>query len=387
MNAKLHRQHGVTLIELMVAIVIASLLAIAVTSVLVSFEGRKRSTTSVNDINQTGNYAAWVIDNLLRSAGSGFVQTAEFSFGCKLYAAKSSVQILPVQAQFPAPFTSLDQSVRLAPVLIAKDATTPGNSGSGSDALVIMSGASGKGEAPAYLTTYPSAAELSLKNTLPFSANDLVLVADQDAASTGLAPCMLTQVGSSFAESGGTSLALAGDYYAADIASTSLAGFTKDAVAMDIGNVSNSNPPAFNLLGVGDSGTLYSYDLLQSTGTTAQAVAQGVFEMHALYGLDTNSDGKVDSWVKPEGSYAYSALTSGSVATAGTIATIKAIRVGLVLRTDLLERDTVSPASITLFTDLGSTLAYTLTISGDNTRYRYRTVEITVPLRNAMLLE
>ncbi len=388
MSMQAWRQRGVTLIELMVAIVIASLLAIAVSTVLAGFEGRKRSTTSVNDLNQSGNYAAWVIDSMVRSAGSGYAQTSTFSFGCKLYAAKSSAVVLGDSTTVPSPFssyTAFSSGFRLAPVLIAKDATTPGNSGSGSDVLVIMSGAAGKAEAPGYLSTYPAEASLSLKNTLLFSANDIVLLSDQEATSTSLAPCMLTQVSSSFVEAGSTSVALAGTYYAASVNSTLLTGFTKDAVAMVVGNASSSNPPAFNLVGVGDNGTLYAYDLLQATSSSAQAIAQGIFEMHALYGLDTDGDGKIDKWVKPEGSYAYSALTAGTTTVAETLATIKSIRIGLIMRTDLLEKDTVSPASITLFSDLG--LSYSPTITGDNTRYRYRTVELTVPLRNTMLLE
>lgn len=376
-------QRGLTLVELMVAIVIASLLAIAVASVLAGFEGRKRSTTSVNDINQTGSYAAWVLDNLLRSAGSGFAQTAEFSFGCELLAAKSETQILPAPSTLPAPFASINQTLRLAPVLIAKDLSS-----AGSDVLVVMGGAAGKSEAPAYLTAFPSSSTLTLRNTLGFSASDVLLVADQEVSSSGLAPCMLSQVSSAFVESAGTALALAGTYhFTGSIDSTSLSGFTKSSVVLGIGNPVNGNPPAFNLLGVGDNNTLYSYDLLQATSSSAQAVAQGVAEMHALYGLDTDSDGKVDSWVTPEGTYAYSALTAGTTAAAELIATIKAIRVGLILRTSLKEKSVVSPSSITLFSDLSSSLQYTPTITGDDTYYRYRTQEFTVPLRNAMLLE
>jgi type IV pilus assembly protein PilW len=69
------------------------------------------------------------------------------------------------------------------------------------------------------------------------------------------------------------------------------------------------------------------------------------------------------------------------------IAKIKALRVGLILRTELAEKAAVSGTSLNLFADLGSDLKFTRSLSETEQRYRYRTVELTVPLRNAMMLE
>jgi len=382
------RQDGLTLVELLVSIMIGSLLILAVFTVMSGFETNRRSTTSVNDIDQSGNYAAYVVDNWLRNAGSGFVQTAEYAFGCSLQATNGS-QILPGSAALPAPFAGLNKTFRLAPALIAANATTPALSGSTSDVLIIMSGAAGRADVPAYLTANPSAASLTLKNTLSFGASDLVLLTDQEAKGGAIAPCLVSQVSDGFEETGAGSLALAGTYYAATVNGVKVADFSERAVVVDIGNVAqvNPNPPSFQVIGVGANNTLYAYDLLQISSPSLQAVANGVFELHALYGLDTDGDGKLDSWVKPSGSYAYSALTDGSINAAGVIAKIKAIRVGLILRTELAEKAAVSGTSLNLFADLGSDLKFTRSLSETEQRYRYRTVELTVPLRNAMMLE
>ena len=83
-------QRGLTLIEMLVAMVIGLVVVLAVTSVVSLGEARKRSTTSTNDMNQSGSYAAYMIDRLLRSAGSGFAQTGTRGvFGCRLSAARS----------------------------------------------------------------------------------------------------------------------------------------------------------------------------------------------------------------------------------------------------------------------------------------------------------
>ncbi|KAF7599153.1 MAG: hypothetical protein CGU29_14980 [Candidatus Dactylopiibacterium carminicum] len=391
-------QRGITLIELMVALVIASLLAIAVASVLASYEGHKRTTTSVNDINQSGNYAAWTLDSLLRSAGSGFAlnaptiednstQLANLIYGCKILASKNGSTVLPRSSALPAPFADIDQTFRLAPVLILQDGSTPTDSGNDSDILIIMGGTSGKAEAPAYLDDYPASDSLELKNTLSFSASDLALLTKSELGSSGVQPCFLTQVSTSFVESGSGSLTLGGDYYAATISGQEVSGYAKHDIALNIGNIANGNTPVIAALGVGDNSTLFSYDLLQSTAAPLQAIASGVFELHALYGLDTNGDGKVDSWSKPENDFAYAALTTGSSAAASNISQIKAIRVGLILRTSLLEKEAPNSPSLTLFSDLGSDLAYSPALSTDNTLYRYRTMEFNVPLRNPMLLE
>lgn len=380
------RNDGVTLVELLVSIMIGSLLILAVFTVTSSFEANRRSTTSVNDINQSGNYTAYVIDNLLRNAGSGFVQTADYAFGCELQAANGT-QLLPRGAALPSPFASLGTSFRLAPAMIAADKTTPALSASTSDVLIIMSGAAGRADVPAYLTANPSADSLTLKNTLSFAADDLVLMVDQEAKNSAIAPCLVSQVSSRFSETGAGSLPLAGTYYAATVNAVKVADFSDRAVVVDIGNLTNKNPPSFQVIGVGDNNTLYAYDLLQATSSQVQAVASGVFELHALYGLDTDGDGKLDSWVKPAGSYAYSTLADGSISSAGAISKIKAIRVGLILRTELPEKAAVSGASLNLFADLGSSLQFTRTLGVAEQRYRYRTVELTVPLRNPMMLE
>jgi type IV pilus assembly protein PilW len=49
------------------------------------------------------------------------------------------------------------------------------------------------------------------------------------------------------------------------------------------------------------------------------------------------------------------------------------------------EKTAVSPATLTLFADLGSPLSRSHTLSSSDQLMRWRTVEFTVPLRNAMI--
>lgn len=389
----LHRQRGVTLIELMVSLVIGLLLTLAVYTVMGNFESRRRTNTAGSELDKAGALAMAQIDRRLRSAGSGFAQASSFAYGCALHAAKSGEQILPVKTALAAPFASVkpgDSGVfRLAPALILPGQTKPASSGKTSDVLVIMASAAAWGGVPVPFTEAATTDVLTLANTLPFSASDLVLLSDQQPAEAGgMAPCLVTQVSASASTGSATaSLALGGNWYAAKVDQTAVTGYSETGTATVLGNVGLGRLPEFVLVGVGDNNTLYTHDLLQTTDTPLQATAEGVFELHALYGIDTDADNKVDQWVSPSASksgYELSDLSDGSSAAAGKLRNIKAIRVGLILRTAMPERDEVSAASVTLFNDLNG-LTHTRTLESSERHYRYRTLESTIPLRNNIL--
>lgn len=413
---------GVTLIELMITLLIGSILSLAVFAVLTVFEGRKRSATSVNDVGQAGAYAMFLIDRWVRSAGSGFAQSGTptpdtspwvntaVSFGCPLFAARNNVDILPRGANaLPAPFSNVNTGVvgsfRLAPVLIAPGQTIPGVSGQPSDVLIVMSGAAGYGDVPlmsriAVLggnTVFAVGNQINLGTSASVATGDLVLVADQPGSGT-VRPCMLQQVANAAAGTLGLTdgTGFGKSTIGAGIDAVSITSYSSDAVVMPIGNVVAGNPPSFILIGVGDHNTLFAYDLLQTAGADAnpnpnlQALADGVFELHALYGVDTNDDGRVDTWTDPgdAGSdYRLDALMDGSREAARRVAQIKALRVALILRTSLSERDEVAPESLTMFGDLGAAVSYTRELSSEERHFRYRVVESTIPLRNLMLVE
>jgi len=439
------RQRGLTLIELMVALVIGMVLSLAMFMVMTASEGRKRTVTSVNDTNQAGNYAMQLIEQSVRSAGSGFTQAASYAFGCKLYAyqtSQSNTQILPTynSAALPAPFASVSEGTtgvfRLAPVLILPDQTAAATtiSGKTSDVLVVMGGAAGIGEAPTTFSTFATATTLNLTNTVPFAANDIVLVTqvEPDGTSSGVPDCLIDQVGTV----ANSTLTLSGVYH---VAGTQLAALSDNSTTMALGNIptstsTTSKPPQFQVIGVGGNNTLYSYDLLNTANASTRAAvarADGVFEMHALYGIDVDCDGTISSteWFKPtDSTYSLSALMAGTVqevqnrpatATARTsscsslttandfLQKILAIRVGLILRTSLPEKavttstnaggqtvaGTSTQSSITLFSDIDAAssppttkVTYTRNLTDAERLYRYRTIEATIPIRNSMML-
>lgn len=372
-------QGGLTLIELLVAVVIGLVITLAVSNVVILGESHKRTTTSVNDVGQSGAYAAYAIDQAVRSAGSGFVQSTQPTdrgvFGCKLYVGST----LPRADAFPAPFekflSAAPSDLRMSPVLIGKSQSSDGNS----DVLMVMGGYGGGGGISRPITDTGTATTLALDNTVGLAADDLAIVSQ-----AGTTECLLEQVSSVATKV----LTLGGKYYTAgpDSLISTLAASTSTYVT-PLGNATANNVQ-MKLLGVGADSTLFSYDMLNDSGKdTVLAVADGVVRLRALYGLDVNGDGVVETWADPGvGDYAIDAL----MVAPDKIKLIRAVRVALVMRNSNYEKTEVAPSSLSWFNDAkdaaNASLKQTLTLSGDDLHYRYRVIDSIIPLRNMLLL-
>ncbi len=415
-------QRGFSLVELMVVMVIVLVMSLAIFSVISSSEGQKRTTTTTNDANQAGNYAMYQLDKVVRAAGSGYGNLWQTAYGCQINATltnsnSSPGQILPFPSSstMAAPFASLNSTVSgsyvLAPALIAyhattgtTDTTTGSPTAQPSDALITMSGTDGFGEFP-ILFTAATATSITLSTYSTVKPNDLLLVVN-DTANNKASPCMLEQVASTFSSSPSpTSAALSGAYAGSPIGTVSLtANISSVSAVVDLGNANptNGDMPMFQLIGVGPgvgststntgSNALYSYDLLQggtsgATFNTSAPMADSVFEMHALYYVSSATSTTNYSWQSPQSSpYDIATLESGTTAAQQTISTIKAIRIGLIMRSAIAEKTAVTTGTLSLFSDIGSPFTYTRTFVGSEQNYRYRTIEATIPIRNAMLL-
>lgn len=381
---------GFTLVELLVAVALGMVLTLALATVMIRHDAGKRTLVSSNDLALNTAYISYTLDRDLRSAGSGFVQSAPETFGCMLRVARGGTQILPRGAAFPAPFAALPQQVRLAPLVIHA-----GAGAGGSDVLAVATGSSSLGETPVRVRTVPAVgAQLNLTSTLGLRANDIVLVADETLGcvvqqiDSGFVGGSVVKFGTAFVGSTDQPVDFSGTYAKSTIDGVALADFASSdrAVVALLGNT-GGNPPMLRFIGIGNDATLFSYDVLRLDGNdTVQPLAAGVVDMRALYGVDTNADGVIDDWVAPtDANFTAAALTAFTASAQQRVMTIMAVRVGLVLRSDRVEREDVAPASIALFADLPAAVHYSYAIASGDRRQRYQGVEFTVPLRNVML--
>ena len=386
-------QKGVTLIELMVALVIGLIVSLAVYTVLTASEGRKRTTTSVNDIDQTASYASYMIDKSLRSAGTGFtgglnpksttsssnslpLAAASYTLGCSLKVSLGSTVLSPKAAAYPAPFSSVPTAVRLAPIVILDGAAING------DVLMTMGGSGGLSESVNNLSATPAASTVTLTNVAGFTADDkmLLLGTNNSSALAGTA-CLVEQVVSTFTQGTGSTYAVglasgSGDYRVDPTAYSSIAS---TAIAFNLGK-----SPNFYMFGVGANNTLFRYDMLLPSGTdNPSQFADGVYSMHAIYGVGATKGALV--WTAPTGAYASANLLDGSAAANLNLQKIKAIRIALIMRTSLPEKLAVSPATLKVFESTGA--GTTVTVALTDANYRYRVVESTIPIRNTLALD
>lgn len=388
-----------TLIELMVALAVGLGITLAVTSVLVSSQNNKRTSTSTNDAEQTGTYVFYALDKVIRGAGSAIAESAYPSdrgvLGCILNVTAGGVKIFPRTKPFPVPFgnflAGVTNTLAVAPVLIAQN-----QSQAGSDVLAVMGGAGSAGGVSRQVSGGGSSTTLTLDNTVGFFAGDVGLVSQ-----SGLSDCLLEEINTITTPTinlGGVT------YYTSTGVTTSLATFASSTgtYLTPIGNAPANNIQ-FLLYGVGNNRTLYSYDLLQNLnlvgltgGDSAQAIADGVMQMNALYGLDTNGDGIQDTWASP-GDPGWDINTV--MASPTKMKEIIAVRVALVVRNEYYDLGPggtaavpvpVSPATLTIFNGLtnaaSTSLQKSIALSALDRQYRYRIFEFTVPLRNMIIL-
>jgi len=385
------KQQGMTLIELMVAMVIGLGITLAISSVLIASENHKRTTTSTNDAQQTGSYGYYALDKVLRGAGSSIAGSAfpvdVGVLGCHLNATNGGV-IFPRVAAFPQPFAAflagVTNTLRVAPVLIGQQQSQDGVS----DVIMVMSGSGSAGGVSRQITGGGNATTATLDNTVGFFHDDLLLVSQ-----SGVDDCLMEQVDTAPTPT----LNLAGPFYTATGGATSMATLAASTATYvtPIGN-SDANNIQFLLFGLDNNRTLYSYDLLRSSGVdTAQAIADGVVQMNALYGIDINGDGKQDQWAGP-GDAGWDINTV--MASPTKMKQIVSVRIALVIRGQYYDLNggtaaapnPVSPPTITIFNGLvnggGTSLAKPLNLNATEQQFRYRVFEFTVPLRNMLIL-
>ncbi|HTB87618.1 MAG TPA: PilW family protein [Steroidobacteraceae bacterium] len=393
------KHKGMTLVELMVAMTIGLGITLAISSVLIASENHKRVTTSTNDAQQTGSYGYYALDKALRGAGSSIAGSAFPTdvgvLGCHLNAGA----IFPRLTPFPAPFAGFlggaASTLNVAPVLIGK-----GQSQGGSDVIMVMSGSGSAGGVSRQITGGGSAIAASLDNIVGFANNDLLLVSQ-----SGVPDCLMEEVSTVTPPT--PTLNLGGIYYTANSATASMAALAGNTASYvtPLGNAVANNVQ-FTLYGVDGNRTLNSYDLLRNLqlvggagADTAQAIADGIVQMTALYGIDTNGDGIQDEWADPglAGAWDIGTVMNSSV----KMKQIVSLRVALVVRGEYYDLNggtaavpiPVTPPTLTVFNGLhsgpngtGALLAQVIPVSASEQQFRYRVFEFTVPLRNMLLL-
>ncbi len=348
-------QSGFSLVELLVGLVIGLLVTLVVMQVFSEFEGQKRTTMGSADAQTNGNIALYNVQRDVQLAGYG----------------------LPVFAKTNSPLlctTFTPAGTSLSPVTI-----TDGGAGAGaSDIVTVRYGTTPLGGVPVSIgpptTTTAPAVMVGVANNMGCQVGDTAVVSSATS-------CVLTKV--------------IGPTDIASPAVVSTYGTVNIELQNGTGVVSGAS---VSCMGGWNSFT-YAVNNGQLERNGVPSVA-GIVNMQAQYGISSaGNDNKITEWVSATGS------TWGPTITVANRNRIKAVRIAIVARNDLLEKDVVtsgcSSTSAANPTGLcawdatsvspitaspAPTIDLSKTASGvDNPnwqRYRYRVYETIIPIRS-----
>lgn len=365
--ARRRATRGLSLIELMVAMVIGLLAVIVISQVMMSFEGQRRTTTSGADAQLTGTLALYTLQRELQMAGYGMAANPA-GLGCTIRSSK---------------YAAAGGNRQLVPVII-----TDGASGA-PDTLRVFASSKPSFSVPIRVTNnHPLAGagstEFAVSNRLGVDAGDLMVAVPPapDAANTCLAfrvngtgtPTTVPHAAGGANDPNGWNNSLL----------FPAAGYPVDSYLVNLG------PGLIDRTYSVVSGNLRRTEYHPGTlaVTTSDPFPQ-VVSLQAFYGKDTNADGTVDEY-----------NTTTPTTPAGW-AQVIALRVAVVVRSDQFEKEAVTTGPVvwdlgasplvtgTGVSTCGSSRCLSIPVNTDITntnwqRYRYRLYDTVIPLRNVV---
>lgn len=368
------RQDGFSLTEILVAMLIAMIAMLAISSVLVSNDRFQRSTIGTSDAQTTGSLALYTIERDARMAGFGMVNSNVL--GCS-----------PIQYYYKAGGGNCGSACYSAPANDGSDPDNPPLPAMQFVPIVIEDGAAGAPDAITIAYANPTgrvipgvlketmpqpSSELKLEEVTGFNVNDLVVVYEAGAGCTLM---QVTQVQAASAQMLQHNPGNSAPYN--PVGGTSLfPAYNKGALVFSLGQPEvRRYDIANNQLRVVDYFTYASASSIPTFNSMAQILFEQIVDMQAQYGKDTNNDGQVDTWdnVTP---------AAGST----DWLQILAIRVGLLSRSKDFERQEGGVCTAT--TELPGWTAGNFAVPGGvPSCYKYRVFETTIPLRNMIWRE
>jgi type IV pilus assembly protein PilW len=335
-------QRGTSLAELMVGALVALIAVLAILRTFSAAEGMKRNATGVGDAQQVGLLALSTVSSEIASAGSGIASAAAELGTC--------------------PDTG-DIRTTLRPISVL---ITPGAGQTVPDAIVVNHAAdSAHGAAVPFAADAPAMSAYRVRSPFGLAANDLITA----ISLTGR--CALTTATAVSAPDGDGIVEIAH--------SGAPDSYPASSRLLDLGQRGRATRARFDV----SDATLRSLDLL-TTGAVANPIASDIVNFKAQYGVDSDGDGNVDTWVGADTApWTPAGVLAASVAALGRI---KAVRVGLIVKSETADRNVVRPFDWVLFDCAAADKAQcpgrlTGTLPAGS---RYRVYETAIPLRNVI---
>jgi type IV pilus assembly protein PilW len=352
------RVRGVTLIELMVALVLGLVVTLVVSQVMSFAEGQKRISTGGADAQINGALGLYTLQREVQMAGYGLTVN-QAALGC------------PIKARHA---TAGDFDWTLAPVTIVDGA------GGAPDAIAVLS-ADRAFSVPLVVTVdHPQDGDtFTVRSAIGVAAGDVMVAVPQPSYSAlnGCSVFNVTEITgvNQLAHKSG-----AGGAWNHDGASSifPVAGYPAGTMLVNAGRLVNR---VFEV----NAQSLRQRTLDTASGAVVnQDLFPQIVNLQALYGKDTNGDGTVDIYdnVTPADNAGWRQVL--------------AVRVALVARSATYQKDEITQAepvwdvgtatTVVGAVDCGASMCVTLKVDtlADWKHYRYTVYDVVAPLRNML---
>ena len=364
----LHRREaGMSLVELMVAMLIGLIGIVIITHLYVTNEQYKRSTTGIGTAQINGAVALYILERDLRMAGFGIAHSAALNCTCN----KPDCSPLQYYYENKMSFPPGPSAVGALPARVIAPVTIVDNPG-GPDQLTVLYGTANERMLPAQLAdasgTLPNHAyKVDYKEG--FRAGDMILVTDEKSGT-----CLLKQISNVLPEL---------DHSSGPFNPAGSAGPNMEAGSA----VFNLGSPVWRTYFV-NANKLRAEDVLAQLAVgagAAQPLVDDIVDLQAEYGVDDGSaplskpeDGIVDRWgVAPP------LDPADPTKTKIFWQQIVAVRVGLLARGQNFEKPSTAggPCEATTAAPTWAGGAFTVP-GGLPSCYKYRVFETVIPFRN-----
>ena len=368
-------QRGVTLIELMIGLALGLIASLAIFSTISSFEAQRRTTASGMDMQQNGLMALYSIDQDIRMAGFGLIDssTTPGSMPCSKINAYGTASVW-----------------NSAPVVIANNASAGNDiitvNRLNSDTGGIVTGGKAAGLAANMNSGDTS---ISVDTSEALHTNDFILVSQANldcslfkvSAIPSATSVTVVNVANAIGDTAQTPTFPASGYSAAASAVVADLGPASSASAANtFGSTNPATTPTF-------ATTKYqintNLDLIRTedNGTTWNTVASDIVAIAAQYGVANAGSPTVNCWTDATGTACSG--TNWASPPPADVRRIKAIQVAIVARS------TQPAGSCTASTQPTTWAGITANLSGIANWgwggcYRYKVYQTIIPIRNVI---
>ncbi len=335
-------QCGAGLVATLAGLLVGLAATIVMLDLFAHAEGARRNAAGVADAQQTGNLALFTLAAAIGNAGNALAANAAALATCVDTGDVATTQ-------------------RPVPLLIA-----PGASAGAPDSIVVRYGAPAALAAAMRLAlAAPAGAPFAVRSPTGFAAGDALVAIRGDGR---CAATVATAVTAPDAD-GVVEIAHAGLPDA----------FPAGSLLLDVGPPARGERVRYDVV----DAALRSLDLA-TPGAAPNPLASNIVNLKAQYGVDSDGDGVLDAWVDATAA----PWTPAEVLAAdpAQLARIKAVRIGLIVKSEVYDRDAAAAYDWVLF-DCGDDDKARCPgrLTGRlPAKWRYRSYETLVPLRNAI---